>query len=370
MTSDTRHLPSQPRLAADVEAFPGSDGRIYLLRGGPEPDLVIEDAGPRDRALLALLTRGETPADELAARPEAAAAGDHDVMDALAALAAHGLLQEAAAPSRASALSVEERARYDRQLPYLTLAGRDAEAAQLRLRDARVTILGVGGLGSWTLCGLACAGVGRMRIVDHDTIDLSNLNRQLLYRRDDLGRLKVEVAAEAILAFNPSIVVEPMAERASGPDDVARAIEGADLVVATADWPMYDLARWVNRACLTAGIPWIAAGQVPPLVRVGPLHVPGRTGCFECQERAARRAYPLYDELADWRQAHPTVATTLGWASGVIGSLLAGEVVHQLTGVSEPATTGTAITIDLRTLHVTRERVERDPGCPVCSALV
>jgi bacteriocin biosynthesis cyclodehydratase domain-containing protein len=103
---------------------------------------------------------------------------------------------------------------------------------------------------------------------------------------------------------------------------------------------------------------------------VGPLHVPGRTGCFECQERAARRAYPLYDELAEWRQARPTVATTLGWASGVVGSLLAGEVVHHLTGVSEPATTGTAITIDLRTLHVTREGVMPDAGCPLCSALV
>jgi hypothetical protein len=86
----------------------------------------------------------------------------------------------------------------------------------------------------------------------------------------------------------------------------------------------------------------------------------------ELERHAAREP----DQPCDWRQAHPTVATTLGWASGVIGSLLAGEVVHQLTGVSEPATTGTAITIDLRTLHVTRERVERDPACPVCSALV
>ncbi|HEX7299605.1 MAG TPA: TOMM precursor leader peptide-binding protein [Solirubrobacteraceae bacterium] len=370
MTVDTARIPTQPRLAPDVEAFPASDGHVYVLRGGPEPDLVIEDAGPRERALLALLAEGETPAGEFAARLDVAAPGGDgtlDVMGALGALAAHGLLQEAAPASRASGLTTEERARYDRQLPYLASAGRDAETAQLRLRDARVTILGVGGLGSWTLCGLACAGVGHVRIVDHDTIELSNLNRQLLYRRDDVGRKKVDVAAEAIAAFNPSIVVEPIAERASGPDDVARAVEGADVVVATADWPMYDLARWVNRACLAADVSWIAASQVPPLVRIGPTHVPGRTGCMECQERAGRRAFELYDELAEWRQAHPTVATTLGWASGVIGSLLAGEVIHQLTGVTEPATTGTAITIDLRTLEVRRERVERDPDCPLCS---
>jgi len=113
-------------------------------------------------------------------------------------------------------------------------------------------------------------------------------------------------------------------------------------------------------------VPWITASQVPPLVRVGPAHLPGRSACQECQERAARRAHPLYDELAAWRQANPSVATTLGWASGLVGSLLAGEVVHLLTGVAQPATVGAAITVDLRTLRTTRERTERDPACPAC----
>jgi molybdopterin/thiamine biosynthesis adenylyltransferase len=204
-----------------------------------------------------------------------------------------------------------------------------------------------------------------MRIVDDDAISVSNLNRQLLYRRADVGRSKVEVAARAIAAFDPSIAIEPVAARVGSVDDAARAIDGADVVVLTADWPIYDLPRWVNRACCAAGVSWITAGQVPPHVRVGPLHVPGRSACLECQERAARRACPLYDELASWRQAHPTPATTLGWASGLVGALLAGEVVHLLTG-AEPATLGAAITFDLRTLAVGSERVARDPRCPVC----
>jgi molybdopterin/thiamine biosynthesis adenylyltransferase len=352
-------VPTVPRLAPDVEAFPASDGSIYLLRAGVGSDLVVQDAGPAERELLASLQEGALTATELAARVDGAAG-------ALAAMAAHGLLEEATARGP-SPLSAEERARYDRQLPYLSRGGADAEAAQVRLRDARVTVLGVGGLGSWTLCGLACAGVGRLRIVDDDAIDLSNLNRQLLYRRADVGRPKVEVAAEAVAAFNPAIDVEAVAMRVAGPDDVARAIDGADVAVVTADWPMYELPRWVNQACLVAGVPWITAGQVPPFVRIGPAHVPGRSACLECQERAARRAYPLYDELAAWRQANPTVATTLGWASGLVGSLLAGEVVHLLTGVAEPATIGAAVTIDLRTLEVTRERVERDRDCSMCA---
>jgi bacteriocin biosynthesis cyclodehydratase domain-containing protein len=339
-----------PRLARDVEVFPASDGSIYLLRGGADADLVIEDAAPAERALLRALRDGS--AGEL---------GD-GAAKALATMAAHGLLEEAPCGGP-SVLSAEERARYDRQLPYFA----DGEAAQARLRDARVTILGVGGLGSWALCGLACAGVGRVRIVDDDVIDLSNLNRQLLYRRADVGRRKVEVAAEAVAAFNPAIEVDAIAARVSGPADAARAIDGADIAVVTADWPIYELPRWVDRACLAAGVPWIGAGQVPPLVRVGPMQLPGRSACLECQERAARQAQPLYDELARWRQDNPTVATTLGWASGVVGALLAGEVVHLLTGAAEPATLGAAITLDLRTLRTSRERVERDPACPACS---
>ncbi len=81
-----------------------------------------------------------------------------------------------------------------------------------------------------------------------------------------------------------------------------------------------------------------------------------------------RRAFPLYDELAAWREANPLAPATLGWASGLIGSPLAGEVIHELTGIAEPATLGTAISIDLRTLEVAREPVARDPTCPACSA--
>jgi bacteriocin biosynthesis cyclodehydratase domain-containing protein len=356
---DAPHLPTLPRLLPLVEVFPASDDRIYLLRGERDPDLVIEDAGPRERALLALLAAGGLPVAELTRRVDAVTPGDPPLADALAVLAEHGLLEDDA-PAAASTLDAEELARYARQLAYL------GAAAQERLRDARVTILGVGGLGSWALSALACAGVGFLRIVDHDSIELSNLNRQLLYRRADVGRPKVEVAAEAIAAFNPTIAVEPLALRASSPQDVAAVIEGADVAVVTADWPMHDMPRWVNRACLRARTPWIGASQLPPLVRVGPLYAPGRSACAECQERAARRAFPLYDELEAWREVNPVLPAALGWASGLIGTLLAGEVVHQLTGVVQPATLGTSISIDLRTLEVAREPVARDADCPAC----
>ena len=102
-------------------------------------------------------------------------------------------------------------------------------------------------------------------------------------------------------------------------------------------------------------------------MRVGPLYVPGRTGCHACQEGAAREQFPLYDELERWRRARtPSTASTLGPASGLIGSMLAMEAVHLIGGLVAPATLGRGVAIDLRTLAVTTEDVVRRPDCPVC----
>ena len=101
-------------------------------------------------------------------------------------------------------------------------AGSSASDMQLALRNATVVVLGAGGLGSWTMAGLACAGVGRIVAVDDDTIELSNLNRQVLYRMSDIGRRKVDVAAEALRGLNPEIDFVPLAS--AGPGRRRRAL--------------------------------------------------------------------------------------------------------------------------------------------------
>jgi len=133
--------------------------------------------------------------------------------------------------------------------------------------------------------------------------------------------------------------------------------------VMTADEPPYELARRVNQACLETGTPWISAGQIPPLVRIGPTLIPGETPCHDCQEARFRREYPGYEALARHRSRNPTDAATLGAASGTIGSLIAMEAIHYLTGAVKPATTGKAMIMDLRTLAVKFEAVGRDPEC-------
>jgi molybdopterin-synthase adenylyltransferase len=155
--------------------------------------------------------------------------------------------------------------------------------------------------------------------------------------------------------------------RVDGEADAAAAIAGADAVVLAADWPPYEICRWVNRACVAAGVPFIFGGQVPPVLKVGPTYIPGHGPCFACHERALAAEFPLYLELAEYRRRHPTTAMTLGPASGVVGALMALETMHLLNGDAPLATLGRSLLIDMGTLEQRWEPIERDPDCPVCA---
>jgi bacteriocin biosynthesis cyclodehydratase domain-containing protein len=337
------------RLRASIEPL-HAGGELYLIRAGGE-DLVIHDAGDDDRALIDALARETLTVGELAARLGLDAEAVAEKLEALAA--ADALTPGPSSPP----LGREDAERFSRQLPYLAEYG-DEHELQRGLAAAWVCVLGCGGLGSWTIAALAAAGVRRFRLVDDDAVELSNLNRQAIYRPDQLGMAKVEAAARRLRAFDDEIEVEARARRVDGLAAARRVVADVDVVVLTADEPPYELGRWVN----ATGVPFITAGQLPPLVRVGPLYVPGRTACFACHETALRAESIAYDRYVEHVQATPSRAATLGPASALVGSLLAMELMHLLVGV-EPATAGAAYTIDLRTLEVSRTAVRRDGAC-------
>jgi bacteriocin biosynthesis cyclodehydratase domain-containing protein len=348
-----------------VERFTASDGTLYLMRAGHGEDLALPGLSASQRALLDGLD-GTRTVDALASlHPELTAA---EVAAALEQLAELGLVEDAAAD--ADWLSAGEQARYDRQLEYfgeLAAPGAPRAACQARLRDARVVVIGLGGLGAWTLWSLAAAGVGTLVGVDGDVVELSNLNRQVLYREEDLGHAKASACERTIRAFNSAVSFEAVARRLEDRAAVGAVVRGADFVIEAADWPPYLLSRWVNSACAEAGIPHVASSQFPPLVRVGPTIVPGRPGCHECVEAAGRRADPLFDELAAWRRGADTLAATFAPACALIGGIVSSDVVHHLTGLAAPATLQASLVIDIRTLELRRLGVEPMPGCPVCS---
>jgi molybdopterin-synthase adenylyltransferase len=350
----------RPRIKRTLELVTSAGGDVYILRPTEDADLRIERPDETTRALLGALDGTRTLA-ELERD-----FGSSRAHDALAELSELGLVEDAADDARVSA---RVRARYDRQLRYFSdLATNETAASEYhrRLSTARVAVLGVGGLGSWASYALACCGVGELVLVDGDRVEVSNFNRQILYRERDIGRLKVEAAADALAEFDSCCRLEPVARRLDGVDAVREVAQRADFVVSGADWPAHDIERWVNAACFELGVPFISMSHSPPVARVGPLYVPGVTGCFECQETAYRAAFPLYDELVEQRRGRESQAATLGPVCAFAGGQVALEAVHQLTGICPPATLGRSHVYDLRTMSVSSEAVPRLPDCPVC----
>ena len=230
-----------------------------------------------------------------------------------------------------------ERARFDRQLRYFSDIGPPEltpSECQRRLREAKVAVLGVGGLGGSAALWLASIGIGEMWLIDGDRVEISNFNRQILFTEADIGLLKVEAATARLRAFNPSMKVTSTARRLESEAEIADFIAGADVVIDAADWPAHDIERWCNSACFEAGIPYITMSHFPPIARVGPLYVPGKTGCFACQEIAYRREYPLFDVAVEQRRAKASPAATLGPACGLIGGQVGLDIMHLLTGLA------------------------------------
>jgi bacteriocin biosynthesis cyclodehydratase domain-containing protein len=341
------------RLRGSVEAVVGGDGALYLVRAGAD-DLVVRDPQPDDVELLRRLAEGELSIAELAGAE-----------DKLAALIEAGVVVPAATSPPLDAADAE---RYARQLPYLAELG-DERDLQRRLGAAFVTVVGCGGIGTWTVAALAAAGVRRLRLVDDDAVESSNLNRQVLYGPADLGAPKAATTARWLRSFDERVEVEVVALRVQDAAGAARVVEGADALVLAADTPPYLLARWINEAAVAERVPFITAGQLPPIVKVGPLYWPGRTACFACHETMLRRESADYDAYVRHLQTGPVRGATLGPASGLVGATVAMELVHALAGV-DPASLGAALLVDLRTWSVRREVIVRDAACRACKHLL
>lgn len=345
--------------------------RLLLTRGGlPDRDVALEGDPVVLRALLDLLDGARSHEEILAAlrAGPAPALERGDLDEAVAMLVAEGLVEDADDDERYLDPAALER--YDRQLRYfsdLAPAGVARAAAQARLEEATVAVLGLGGLGGMAAMMLTACGIGTVVGVDHDHVELSNLARQMLYSEDDLGRPKVEAAADRLGRLNARSTFIGVPRRLGSSQAVADAISGADFVVAAVDWPATQISGWVNDACFDAGIPYTSMSQHPPMVRIGPTYIPGVTGCHACQEADYRRRFPLFDAaLAALSSDSP--AATYAPSCGVIGSLVANEAIGHITGLAPVACAGRAALIDLTTLSVTHEDVPREPGCPVCAS--
>ncbi|MET9340566.1 TOMM precursor leader peptide-binding protein [Nonomuraea sp. NPDC003804] len=261
-----------------------------------------------------------------------------------------------------AALTADDR--LSRQALFLSMF-HPAGQAVTALRDLaarRVTVLGAGAIGGAVAVQLVTAGVRRLTLVDDDQVEPSNLHRQHLYTPADVGRPKVAAAADRLRAHQPDAEIVEIRRRIQGAADVPAA--GEDFVVNTVDTPQPHIRRWVNQACVQAGVPFVTGGFNQHVGLVGPLVVPGRTGCLTCRERRLAEPYGTA-ELPTADNAGRTVPA-FGPLCAAVSGLLAAEIVRHLTGTGAPALEGRTVHLDLLDLSTTAHPFERLPGCEVC----
>jgi molybdopterin/thiamine biosynthesis adenylyltransferase/rhodanese-related sulfurtransferase len=246
-------------------------------------------------------------------------------------------------------LTAEQRERYSRHL-LLPEVGMDG---QQKLLDARVLLLGAGGLGSPAALYLAAAGVGTLGIVDNDEVDLSNLQRQVIHSSERIGVHKVDSAEQTINALNPDVKVEKYPVRL-GAENIVEIISGYDVIVDGLD--NFPTRYLLNDASVRLGIPVVSAAI---LGFEGQLSVfkPYDGPCYRCLFPV-----PPPAELAPSCGANGV----LGVLPGTMGLLQATEVIKLILGEGEPLV-GRLLMYDALAARVTEVKVRRDPDCPICS---
>ena len=337
------------------------DGGVLLSLG--ERRAKLRPFGERERAFLQALADG--------ARPTEIRAGIAGKFGAEAGRLADGWIARLVAAGFCEDVDVEhgldpdDVRRFDRLLHFFSEFETDGLGRHdllARLRVARVALVGVGGMGSWIAYNLVCCGVGKLRLIDGDTVEMSNLNRSILFDEGSVGRSKVDAAAATLRRFAPRTHIDGASIRIDGPKDLAPHLGEVDLLISTVDQPAWQVRLWVTEACARRGVPNIQASGL----RVGPLCVPGKTACCGCDWT---RLFGASSAKRDIVFAQPTLPRGTTGALSPFGSIAAGVVamdaVRFLAGFGEPFTLNAMWQMqpDFTTHFVP---LLPEAGCPFC----
>jgi molybdopterin/thiamine biosynthesis adenylyltransferase len=416
----TVHSMRRPRVKPEHRAYRTVDGHVRIGSVVHGIGAEVKDPDGWVWTLVEAMDGTRTGADvvaEVSRRHPHLRLPAEDIVQAMTDLTAAGYVEDAGAVPPPE-LSERERERYGRGMTlmrWMDLQPRQNPwEPQLRLRRARVLLVGVGGTGGAAARDLVASGVGRLHCVEPDVVELSNLNRQTLYREQDLGTPKIDAALRALRALNPHTTVTGERREVRGPADLEDLLTGThgnlgpatsgNLGPATADGfgpsasgrpasggsgtsvrggsvagPRYDvlllaadrpaaIRRWANQVCLATGTPWAEAGYRGPLVSVG-MFRPGRSACWVClrdaeAERRDLRLAPGQDEdVASPRMPwNPVNAVT----AGLSGSLLAHAALALLCDVPR-MDAGCRFGLNLMMPgDPVMQRTPRRPHCPAC----
>jgi molybdopterin/thiamine biosynthesis adenylyltransferase len=239
-------------------------------------------------------------------------------------------------------LTRDERERYDRQI----MIGGFGQRGQERLKRAKVFVAGAGGLGCAAATYLAAAGVGMLRIVDHDRVELNNLNRQVLYWQGDVGKKKVDSVAQKLAKLNQGVKIEAISEMVTEAN-ISQLIAGFDLIVDAMD--NLPTRYLLNKVALEKNIPFFH-GAVYGFEGRAMTIIPGKTACLRCVYRGAipEEKFPV-----------------IGVTPAVIGCIQASEVIKYIVGIGQ-LLTNRLLVYDGLNMKFTEFRLKRDPNCEHC----
>lgn len=224
---------------------------------------------------------------------------------------------------------------------------------QQRLLDATVLLVGAGGLGCPAALYLAAAGLGRLLIADDDTVDLTNLQRQVLHRDAGIGRPKVDSARSALTEVNPGVNVVPLRMRLDG-DALTDTVRQADVVLDCTD--NFPTRQAINRACVAAGV---------PLVSGAALRFEGQLAVFDPQDADCPCYHCVFPADQAVEETHCATMGVFAPLTGMVGTMQAAEAMKLVGGFGTPMR-GHLLMIDARTMRFDRIAVGRDPDCAVC----
>ena len=216
-------------------------------------------------------------------------------------------------------------------------------------------MVGAGGLGCPAALYLAASGVGKLTIADADSVDLTNLQRQILYRTDSVGAKKVDEARKVLVEINPDVEIVALARRV-GAKDLDPLVAGADVALDCSD--NFATRHALNRACVQ---------HRKPLVSGAAIRFDGQLMVFDLREKDAPCYACLFPEAGEVEEVQCSVMGVLAPLTGAIGALQALEAVKLLAGAGETPR-GQLTLIDAKTSELRSVRVKKDPGCAVCAA--
>ncbi len=247
-----------------------------------------------------------------------------------------------------SGVDDQQLLRYSRQilLPQIDIAG------QQRLLDSRVLIVGLGGLGAPVALYLAAAGVGTLVLADHDQVDLTNLQRQIIHQSADIGRAKVDSAGDHLLALNPQVTIRRI-QQALADTALQEAVADVDLVLDCSD--NFTTRQAVNAACVSL---------TKPLVSGAAIRLEGQLSVFDPRQADSPCYQCLYGNGGE-EALSCSEAGVIGPLVGLVGSLQALEALKLLAGFGEPLV-GRLLLIDALSSRFREMRIRRDPACACC----